>query len=147
MSAHAIALVRHNSPTYWATVALRDEILRKPLGLVFTPEELAAERDSHHVACHRAERLVGCLVLRPDGDDIRMRQVVVAADCQRQGIGTALVEFSESFVRNLGFKRMTLHARDIAVPFYERLGYSKIGERFEEVTIPHWAMAKSLHGI
>ena len=31
---------------------------------------------------------------------------------------------------------MSLHARQIAVPFYERLGYTIVGEPFEEVGIP-----------
>ena len=39
---------------------------------------------------------------------------------------------------------MTLHARQVAVPFYERLGYSIVGEPFEEVSIPHFKMEKGL---
>ncbi len=60
--------VAHGSPEYWATVQLRDSVLRKPLGLQFSAEELDAEKDSHHLACYRGERLVGCLVLRPFAD-------------------------------------------------------------------------------
>jgi ribosomal protein S18 acetylase RimI-like enzyme len=73
-----------------------------------------------------------------------MRQVAVASEAQRQGVGRAMVEFSETFARRLGFTRMVLHARENAIPFYERLGYCRIGERFEEVTIPHWEMVKEL---
>nr|MBP8249907.1 GNAT family N-acetyltransferase [Chitinophagales bacterium] len=43
-----------------------------------------------------------------------------------------------------GFTLMYCHARDTAIPFYEKLGYSRVGEEFEEVTIPHWEMGKSL---
>ena len=39
---------------------------------------------------------------------------------------------------------MILHARETAVVFYEKLGYSSLGDQFEEVTIPHWAMEKRL---
>ena len=42
---------------------------------------------------------------------------------------------------------MTMHARETAVPFYERLGYATVGARFEEVTIPHFKMEKRLRGI
>jgi ribosomal protein S18 acetylase RimI-like enzyme len=139
-----IAEVPHASPAYWATIALRDQVLRKPLGLCYAAEELQAEKDSRHIACYRAGRLVGCLVLRPQGDDARMRQVAVIEDLQRRGIGKALVEYSEALARGLGFRRMVLHAREMAVPFYERLGYVKLGERYEEVTIPHWSMEKRL---
>jgi predicted GNAT family N-acyltransferase len=39
---------------------------------------------------------------------------------------------------------MVLHARETAVPFYEAMAYTKIGDRFTEVTIPHWSMVKVL---
>jgi uncharacterized protein len=140
-----IRKVAHGSPEYWATVALRDSILRWPLGLQFSTEELEAESDSRHVACYRGDRLVGCLVLRPlDNGDVQMRQVAVVPELRGQGIGTALVEHVEVLARGLGFRRMVLHARETAVPFYERLRYARIGDSFEEVTIPHWAMEKRL---
>jgi len=66
------------------------------------------------------------------------------AALQGQGIGTTLVEYAEALARKIGYRRMVLHAREEAVPFYERLGYARIGGRFEEVTIPHWAMEKCL---
>jgi GNAT superfamily N-acetyltransferase len=144
--------VPHGSAEYWAFVDLRDAVLRRPLGLEFSAEELAAEKDSLHVACYRGRRLVGGLVLRPLGDggegggEIRMRQVAVDPAMQGQGIGTVLVEYAEVLARKLGYQRMVLHARETAVAFYEKLGYSRLGDLFEEVTIPHWAMEKVLNG-
>jgi GNAT superfamily N-acetyltransferase len=137
--------IEHGSPDYWTTVALRQGVLRKPLGLQFCAEELDAEKDSHHVACFCGNTLVGCLVLRPIADgDVQMRQVAVVPQLQGQGIGTAMVEYSEAFARRLGCRRLILHARETAVLFYEKLGYARFGDRFMELTIPHWAMEKSL---
>lgn len=137
--------IQHDSPEYWATVELRDAVLRKPLGLAFSLEELEAERDSHHLAFFQGNDLAGCLVLRPAGNgDIQMRQVAVDPGQRGRGIGTALVNRSEKLALELGYQRMILHAREPAVPFYERLGYCKMGDRFEEVTIPHWSMQKTL---
>jgi GNAT superfamily N-acetyltransferase len=73
-----------------------------------------------------------------------MRQLAVVPELQKRGIGTALVEYSEDLARKAGYRRMILHARETAVAFYEKLGYSRLGDRFEEVTIPHWAMEKHL---
>jgi GNAT superfamily N-acetyltransferase len=140
-----IRQIAHGSPEYWATVELRDAVLRQPLGLRFTPEQLQAESGSHHFACYRDDRLAACLVLRPrDDGDIQMRQVAVAPDLQRQGIGKNLVEYAETWARSAGYRRMVLHAREMAVPFYEALGYRKHGEPFPEVTLPHWAIDKRL---
>lgn len=141
----ALREVAYGSPEYRAAVELRDRVLRKPLGLQFSAEELAAEKDHRHLACYRGDRLIACLVLCPlDSSDVRMKQVAVVADLQGQGIGTALVNFSETLARKLGYHRMFLHARDAAVGFYEKLGYSKVGSHFDEVTIPHWKMEKYL---
>jgi len=135
----------HDSPEYEAELALRSAILRRPLGLSFSADELAAEADSHHVGCFIDEELVGCLVLKPmDVRQIQMRQVVVDERFKGRGIGRAMVKYSEDLVRKLGFKTMVLHARETAVPFYEPLGYARVGDRFTEVTIPHWVMVRAL---
>jgi predicted GNAT family N-acyltransferase len=55
-----------------------------------------------------------------------------------------LVDYAERFARARGWRRITMHARESTVPFYERLGYRKLGERFIEVTIPHFIMEKAL---
>lgn len=144
-SSLTIAIVEHATPEYEETVALRNDVLRKPLGLGFTPEQLGAEGSDHHVACYEGEELVGCLILTPlEGGDLKMRQVAVATDRQGRGIGRLLVEFSEHFARGHGFHRILLHARESAAAFYDRLGYTREGAPFEEVTIPHWKMWKRL---
>jgi predicted GNAT family N-acyltransferase len=37
-----------------------------------------------------------------------------------------------------------MHARTTAVGFYEKLGYKRMGDEFEEVTISHYVMEKDL---
>jgi ribosomal protein S18 acetylase RimI-like enzyme len=146
MSEHLIFReVAHGSPEYLTTANLRNCVLRKPIGLMFSAKDVEAEKRYHHLACYGGDKLVACLMLDPHEDgNIRMRQLAVIPELQRQGIGTALVQYSELWARNAGYQRMVLHARDTAVAFYERLGYSRVGEQFEEVTIPHWTMEKSL---
>ena len=137
--------VHHGSTEYRETVDLRERLLREPLGLQFTVTELEAEVDSYHLACYRDGILIACVVMKPVGDGkIRMRQLIVVEKYQRQGIGTALVAHAESFVRELGFQEIVMHARETAVAFYERLGYEKEGECFIDVTIPHFYMRKPL---
>ncbi|MDX1912177.1 MAG: GNAT family N-acetyltransferase, partial [Saprospiraceae bacterium] len=90
-------------------------------------------------------RIIGVLLLTPlINNEIKMRQVAVAPELQGKGVGAALVNASEEEARRRGFEKMVLNARETAVPFYLRLGYKKIGERFEEVTIPHYKMEKTL---
>ena len=122
--------VAHGSAEYWATVDLRSSILRKPIGLQYLPGELEDEKNARHIVCCRGNRLVGCLMLSPrEGGDIQMRQIAIVSELQRHGIGKALVEYSEAWAQNAGYRRMILHARETAVAFYEKLGYSRIGDR------------------
>lgn len=130
------------SPEYSLSVALRHEVLRVPLGLAFSIDQLASEGDSHHLAAFDEEgRILGCLMLTPrENGEIQMRQVAVRPDLQGTGLGRTLVSEAERKARELGFTRMMLHARDGAVGFYEKLGYTKLGKPFNEVGLLHWAM-------
>ena len=146
MSVLQLSQIQYGSPEYAAAFALREEVLRKPLGLSLRPETLQQVRDYLYLACHVDGELVGLpgARCRKSDREIRMRQVAVAPRLQGQGIGRALVEFAEQFARERGFTLMTLHARDTAIPFYEKLGYECVGEPFVEVTILHQAMQKRL---
>jgi predicted GNAT family N-acyltransferase len=37
-----------------------------------------------------------------------------------------------------------MHARKNASGFYEKMGYKRLGDEFEEITIPHIVMEKGL---
>lgn len=138
--------IQFGTPEFDEAVRLRYEVLRKPLGLEYTPEQLAAEYDNIHLAAFDATgRLIGYLNLTPvDLEEVKMRQVAVHPDAQGAGVGKALVLASEVVAKRAGFKKISLHARETAVPFYQKLDYTVVGERFEEVTIPHFYMEKML---
>ena len=141
-------VVSHGSPEYAQTVALRLRILREPLGLTLTPEQLAEETSDLHLTAFLADTLVGCLVLTPlSSTEVKMRQVAIDIAFQRQGIGKHLVAFSEQVAREHGYTKMVLHARETAVPFYLSLAYEIVGEPFTEVTLPHRSMQKSLPAV
>lgn len=138
-------LVPYGSAAYQATVELRDKILRKPLQMVFTAEQLAAEHDQVHVACYDGEKLVGCILLKPiDQRKVKMRQVAVDEEVQKQGIGTIMVQFVETWGRQNGFQLIYCHARAVAEPFYTKLNYRIVGDSFIEVGLKHWLMEKDL---
>jgi predicted N-acetyltransferase YhbS len=137
--------VAHGSEDYARTVALRDAVLRRPLGLAFSAEELAAENESHHLVALDGAELVACLVLKPlDAARIQMRQVAVSPSWQRHGIGRRLVRFAEDRARALGYREMVVHAREAAAEFYTRLGYDRSGEPFREVGLVHFVVHKVL---
>ena len=134
-----------NSSDYKKSVTIREEILRIPLGLSFSKEELEEEASDIHIAGFSGETMIGTLVLSPqDKEIIRMRQVAVHSGYQKRGIGKQLVEFSENFAVKKGYKKMILHSREDVIPFYTKLGYSVFGDRFESVSLPHFCMERQL---
>lgn len=141
----ALKIIDHGSPEYRQMVKLRDDILRKPLGLGFTPEELENEKDNMLIAAFEDERILGCCMLveqRPGV--VRLRQMAVLNDLQGKGIGRALMNFAENIARDRGYKIISMHARKNAIGFYERMDYRVIGDEFTEITIAHVLMEKKL---
>jgi N-acetylglutamate synthase-like GNAT family acetyltransferase len=140
-----VGLLEFGSEEQMESIALRAEILRKPLGLVFSAEELQLEISEFHIGAMSNSQVVGVLLLKPlDKHHIKMRQVAVHTNFQKQGIGKQMVAFSEDFAKALDYQNMVLHARINAVPFYLSLGYQIDGDQFEEVGIAHHKMFKKL---
>ena len=141
----ALKIINHGSKEYRQMVDLRFQILRKPLGLTYSPEELAAEKDDILLGCYEDDILEACCMLtKTDPETVRLRQMAVSSNLQGKGIGRALMVFAENIARDHGFKRITMHARESAAGFYEKSGYKVSSDKFEEVTVPHYVMEKEL---
>ena len=138
-------IIDHGSAEYQQMLKLRDTILRKPLGLNFTKEELEKEKNNLLMAAYEDDQMLGCCMLvEEDPQTVRLRQMAVLNDLQGKGIGKALMNFAENLARDRGYKKITMHARKPAIGFYEKMGYKRIGTEFEEITIPHYVMEKQL---
>jgi len=141
-----ILKIDFGSPEQIASVKLRYAVLREPLGLTYDEGVLATENEDFHIAAFSENELVGILLLKPFHEQgmLKMRQVAVNPLWQRKGVGRNLVNFSEEFARKKGFKKIELHARENAIPFYTSLHYIVEGDMFLEVGIPHKKMYKVL---
>ena len=136
-------IIEWGSVKYIQSLALRYEVLRKPLGLVFDPSIFPEEKKEIHLVANHGDWLVGCMILTDTGNNLKMRQVAVANKYRRCRIGARMVALAEAKAIEMGKQKMVLHARDSALDFYLSLGYSIVGDRFEEVGIPHHRMEKS----
>lgn len=137
--------IPYGSDLYHAELALRDQVLRRPLGMCLYDENLEGEREDWHIAAMDGDRLIGILILtKIDETTVKMRQVAVDDACRERGIGREMVLFAESLSLSRGIRTIRLHARESAIPFYLKLGYTVSGEVFTEVTLPHRTMVKAL---
>ncbi len=135
--------VWHNSKEYWQLVTLRDQILRKPLGLKFSKEELALENSQWHYGIFIEGIPVACMVFAPMSEGkIKMRQVCTTFNVQGKGIGKTLLQYCENDVQQRGYKEIICHARAASKAFYLKNDYEVIGDAFEEIGIAHYFMRK-----
>lgn len=141
----ALKQIDHGSKEYQQMINLRKEILRKPLGLSFTEEELAKEKEDILIGAFDDDTILACCLLtKMDDKCVKLRQMAVQNNLQGKGIGASMMNFAETIARDKGFKKLVMHARKTALGFYEKLGYKALGDEFEEVTIPHFVMEKRL---
>ncbi len=141
----ALKIIDHGSKEYRQMVQLRNDILRKPLGLDFSEQELNEEKENILIGAFEEEKMLGCCMLIPlDTKIVRLRQMAVLNNLQGKGIGRALIQFSENIARDNGFKKITMHARKPVTGFFEKLGYRISSDEFLEITIPHFEMEKML---
>jgi GNAT superfamily N-acetyltransferase len=141
----ALKIIDHGTNEYRQMIKLRDDLLRRPLGLTFSPDELEHEKDNLLIGAFEDETMLGCCMLVEEKPGtVRLRQMAVLNDLQGKGIGKALMQFAENLARDRGYKLLTMHARKNAIGFYEKMGYKIRGDEFVEVTIPHYVMEKKL---
>jgi predicted GNAT family N-acyltransferase len=137
-------VIVHGSPEYLEAVRLREDILRKPLGLTFLPEELLGEKDHIQIAGFLDGMVISTAVLVPEGGECKLQRVVVKQELQALGIGSKMMAFCEGYAKGQGFGSIYCHARDMAVSFYLKNRYVAEGDYFDEDTIPHLKMRKVL---
>ncbi|MEZ4908731.1 MAG: GNAT family N-acetyltransferase [Saprospiraceae bacterium] len=134
------------SENYKKAVSLRDKVLRKPLGMKFSDEDLAKEKDFEHFGIFDDNgEIIAVLYIKPIGDNtIQLKQMAVDFDYHNQGYGRKLVEYVMNFYSLKGIDLIILHARKEAVGFYEKLNFVIEGDKFYEIGIEHYKMIKKI---
>ncbi|HLU77678.1 MAG TPA: GNAT family N-acetyltransferase [Burkholderiales bacterium] len=145
MAALRLTVIAHGSDAYREAVELRHEVLRKPLGLNFTPQQLAAEADALHYAAYAGERLVATAYLLPlDPARAHLRQMAVSPGMRASGVGGALLAYLEDDARRRGYREIVADARVSALGFYLKQGYTAHDEVYDHVGLPHRRIHKAL---
>jgi len=136
-----------DDPEYQGEKALRQAVLRKPLGLSLSAEDTRDDAERIHlVAIDSGKRVVGCVLMTKEEEVARIRQMAVDEEVRTQGIGSELIQRIECIAMANGCTKTSMHARCQAQRFYEKLGYQVISSVFQELGIPHVIMEKRLDG-
>ena len=138
--------IAYDSPAWHEAWQIREDVLRKPLGLSLNDEDLSDEAKCIHLAAlDHEENVIGCMIMQKiNVFTIKMRQLAVSEEKQRKNIGTKLVKHAEQLATQLGYTKIFLYARINVREFYEKLGYKAVGEEHMLIGIPHITMEKPL---
>ena len=113
---------------------------------VFVEEQEIPEKDewdgedagSIHVLARLNRDPVGTGRLNPAG---KIGRIAVYAGLRGRGVGTQILLRLLEEARRQGIREPYLHAQVQAVPFYEKFGFSREGDEFDEAGIPHVRMS------
>ena len=142
ISIHEIA---HGGTLWKEVLTHRDRILRQPLGLSLSSDDVIDEDTHRHFILRRNNDIVAGLIGCPPKDGtIKIRQMWVHEDHEATGLGRRLLQEVSEILAREGIRTLTLHARETARGFYEKCGYHVIGDLFTEIGISHIGMAREL---
>ena len=138
--------VEHDTDDYRRILDMRYAILRAPLGLDWSEQDLAAEADELHFALFDDDdTLLACAVVRLlNNDTAKLRQMAVEVSRRAMGNGRFLLEGVEAILHQRGIRRIEMDARKTAIGFYVKSGYAIEGDEFIQVTVPHYRMVKAI---
>lgn len=97
-----------------------------------------------HVGAFLDDELVAVISLFVNGKDSRFRKFAARPDCQRQGIGTLLLNHVISEAKRLGATTLWCDARLDAADFYRRFGMEAVSNVFYKGPIPYAKFSRAL---
>ncbi|MCK6649170.1 MAG: GNAT family N-acetyltransferase [Bacteroidia bacterium] len=145
---HHIKIIEPQTPKeFEAYYLVRFNTLRKPWGQPAGSEKDQHEQDSFHaMAIANTGNVLGvCRLQYNSPSEGQLRFMGVTEDARGMGIGKLLLEYLEKKAKDSGATTMILQARENAVPFYLKCGYS-IKEKTHLLwgEIQHYLMSKEL---
>lgn len=130
---------------------LRYRILREPLGQPRGSERNEGDELGIHFALFNANKItaIARLDYADEPDKIaQVRFVAVEKNLQGKGVGKQIMLATEEAAQLRGDKKMILHARDYAVEFYKKMGYTLIGESYLLFgQLQHYLMEKEFNSL
>jgi len=100
------------------------------------------QRTTRHYLVRVDGQPAGAARWRPTDHGVKLERFAVLDEFRNQGVGAALVQAVLADVRTEApdAAQVYLHAQLRAIPLYERTGFRKVGEMFEECDIQHYKM-------
>jgi N-acetylglutamate synthase-like GNAT family acetyltransferase len=126
---------------------LRHAVLRAPWGQPVGSERAPDDdQATHALLLDEAGQALGvCRLHLHSPQEAQVRFMAIHPDYQGRGLGRQLLYYMEEQARRLGARRLSLQARENAIPFYKSCGYT-LREKTHLLygQIQHYRMEKEL---
>lgn len=137
--------VPFGSPEYGEALRIREEVMRRPLGLCLSEEDLKGEETRIHIAGYAgAEQVCGCSLNMVHKRLALIAFFYVRPEYQGQGCGRGMMRFIEAYAAASGVGRLYAEARESARGFYEKCGFRKSGKAYVDTGLRHQDMKKDI---
>lgn len=106
--------------------------------------QVTGDDSAQHYGIKVDSRIVCVASLYFAGGEARLRKFATLPEFQGRGIGSQMLVSLIDEVRVHGLRYFWLDARESALAFYQRHGFSTEGERFYKGEIPYFRMSQRL---
>lgn len=103
------------------------------------------ENAFHFVAYDDEDSPIGTARVRffDQGKTAKIERLAVLPDHRGEGVGSAIMDTIDQYCDNRKIQRAYMHAQKHLEKYYEKWGFKKVGDEFEEAGIPHIKMEKN----
>lgn len=130
----------------WQIYAIRKEVFVEEQEVDQRDEFDAFEHSSRHFLARINGKPAGAARWRTTEKGCKLERFAVMPGARELGIGSALMKAILADIENEKGKsqHLYLHAQLKAIPLYEKFGFKKVREQFEECNIQHFQMERVL---
>ena len=138
-------IIQYDLPEYKETLQLRENVMRKPLGLLLSVEDVKDDNVRTHIGGYCNGVLIcACSFKIIHRKIAHLYSVCVKQEFQNRGVGQQLMHFTEKYVKLHGAARLYVEGRKSAKNFYRKCGFSPCGSEYIDMNILHQDMRKDI---
>lgn len=123
-----------------ASLRIREDVFLDEQGIDRSLLSDSFDKEAHHCIIYDFGIPVGSARLYEDDQGFHIGRVAVNKDYRGKGLGKDLMEGLISKAWEIGAEKVSVHAQEQVIPFYEKLGFIGKGDIFIEADIPHLEM-------
>jgi phosphoribosylformimino-5-aminoimidazole carboxamide ribotide isomerase len=114
------------------------------LGQLLEFVQLENDQEGVHLGMYDNEILLSVISLFRSGQEMQFRKFATKIECQRKGIGSALLKYVMDWTQTQACALIWCNARTTAMGLYKRFGMEPVGETWVKNGIEYIKMQKAL---